>query len=93
VLAAPAVREIYEPRDDVIVRVLARDVKGVSEKPDNTLGGKLDCENSDDEGYHTALDEDDESTRFSTTPPPSESPPKPAPSKKTSTRAEDNDPR
>ena len=54
VLAAPAlaVREIHEPHDNVIIRVLLEDVEGVSEKRGNTLGGKLAYENPDDEGYH-----------------------------------------
>jgi hypothetical protein len=81
VLAVPVVREIHEAHDNVIVRVLAEDVEGVSEKRGNTLGGKLAYENPDDEGYHTASDEVDESARFPTPPPA-----KPAPSKKTSTR-------
>jgi hypothetical protein len=88
VLAAPAVREIHEPRDDVIVRVLARDVEGVSEKPGNTLGEKLAYENRVDEWDHTTLNED-ESAPVLTLTPPSESPQP----EEDIDRAEDNDPR
>jgi hypothetical protein len=82
VLAAPAVREIHEARDDVIVPVFAQDVEGVSDKLGNTLGGKLAYESRDGEllpGFVSPP-----STLPSESPPPTPTP-KPGPPR-TSTR-------
>jgi hypothetical protein len=62
VFAAPAVREIHEARDDVMVRVLAEDVGPVVEKRFRFFGITMapwDDEDWDsgDEGYESALDE------------------------------------
>ena len=62
VLAAPAVREIDEARDDVMARVLAADVGAVAEKRFRIFGTPMiPWEDSDwdsgDEGYETAEDE------------------------------------
>ncbi|KAF8487747.1 hypothetical protein F5888DRAFT_121637 [Russula emetica] len=80
VLAAPAVRETHEARDNVIVRVMAEDVGAVAEKRGNIFGTHpvpLESEwesddESDDEGYETASDE-----------PSDHSPEEPPPSQKT----------
>jgi len=61
VLSAPAVREIHEARDDVIIRVLAEDVGTVAEKrrfwwktsPEDPTQSDSDSE----DGYETAPDE------------------------------------
>lgn len=60
VLAAPAVREIHEARNDVMIQALAEDVGTVAEKWGNSFGRmtpRLDPEDPVDEGYVTASDE------------------------------------
>jgi hypothetical protein len=64
-LTAPAVQDIHETRDDVIVRVLAEDVGAVARKRGNGAihGHTIPWEpedsdsESDDKGYETASDE------------------------------------
>jgi hypothetical protein len=68
VLAAPAVREIHEARDDVIVRVLAEYVRDVAEKRGNFGGRPLpveyesewdsDSDSDSEDGYETSSDEE-----------------------------------
>ena len=64
VLAAPAVRDIHEARDDVMVRVLAEDMGAVAEKRfiNKFFGTPMipwedSGWDSGDEGYETASDE------------------------------------
>ena len=63
VLAAPAVREIHEAPDDVIVRVLAEDMGAVVEKRYNLFGTPMapwedsDWGSGSSDGYETAPDE------------------------------------
>jgi hypothetical protein len=87
VLAAPAVREIHEARDDVAVRVLAEDVGAVVEKrfkifpsffgTPMTRWEDSDWDSSDD-GYETAPDEPSDHSSTST----EQQPAPPTPSQK-----------
>jgi hypothetical protein len=79
VRAAPAVREIHEARDDVIVRVLAEDTGTVAEKRGNTFGVYTipweEDWDSGDEGYETAEDEPPAPVERPPPPPPPPPPP------------------